>query len=335
MFLSLLQLYKKYSASSVPLEDYNTECFKGILELYPEIKESFIYDFLKLPEDNYYLKTQLRKELPDTMNCIVDFVLEGDNNICFIENKVESSEGWQQLTRYANVLDIYYPNKNKFLFYCTKYSDEKNQNGEYFQYNFKQFKWYEVAKFLKRFKQNELINNYLQFLNYNGMEQDYTFRAENFLTMQNFRKTIDILEFHINNSKSNFEKKFSKNNTNKNTNWDQLKFHKRLAYFIKNVLGYDSEILYAISLENLELKTQIWLSKANLNYDEFLKIDIKDTQFLKIKNDFGAIIFMKEDLGKFMNKENSDILIKEWFSKSFDEIESLILKNNHLKWTYK
>ena len=167
------------------------------------------------------------------------------------------------------------------------------------------------------------------------MEQDYTFRAENFLTMQNFRKTIDILEFHINNSKSNFEKKFSKNNTNKNTNWDQLKFHKRLAYFIKNVLGYDSEILYAISLENLELKTQIWLSKANLNYDEFLKIDIKDTQFLKIKNDFGAIIFMKEDLGKFMNKENSDILIKEWFSKSFDEIESLILKNNHLKWTYK
>lgn len=335
MFVSLLQLYKKYSASSVPLEDYNTECFKGILELYPEIKESFIYDFLKLPEDNYYIKSQLRKELPDTMNCIVDFVLEGDSNICFIENKVESSEGWQQLTRYANVLDIYYPNKTKFLFYCTKYSDEKNQNEEYSQYNFKQFKWYEIAKFLKKFKQNELVNNYLQFLNYNGMEQDYTIKAENLLTMENMRKTIDVLEFHIDNCKDYFIKKFSFNNLNKNSNWDQLKIHNRFSYYIKNVLGFDSEILYSIELDDLQLNCQIWISLGNPNYRDFIEIKLQETNFEMDKNEYGAIIYIKEELGKFLNNEKSDELIRNWFIKSFDEIESLMLKNNHLKWTYK
>lgn len=335
MFLSLLQLYKKYSASSVPLEDYNTECFKGILELYPEIKESFIYDFLKLPEDNYYIKSQLRKDLPDTMNCIVDFVLEGDSNICFIENKVESSEGWQQLTRYANVLDIYYPNKTKFLFYCTQYSDEKNQNGEYSQYNFKQFKWYEIAKFLKKFKQNELVNNYLQFLNYNGMEQDYTIKAENLLTMENMRKTIDVLEFHIDNCKDYFIKKFSFNNLNKNSNWDQLKIHNRFSYYIKNVLGFDSEILYSIELDDLQLNCQIWISLGNPNYRDFIEIKLQDTNFEMDKNEYGAIIYVKEELGKFLNNEKSDELIRNWFIKSFDEIESLMLKNNHLKWAYK
>jgi len=105
MLLDLIKLYKKQGESKrTPLEDFNTECFAGILKMYPDIKKAFIYSFLKLPKDNYRVLTQVRKNLLNRENCIIDLVLESNGHTCFIENKVESKEGWEQL-EYAENAD--------------------------------------------------------------------------------------------------------------------------------------------------------------------------------------------------------------------------------------
>ncbi|QXP71266.1 hypothetical protein H0I29_04040 [Polaribacter sp. R2A056_3_33] len=61
MFNSLFKLYRSNNEKS-PLEGYNMECFKGILEFYPDILKPFI-EFLKLPEGNYIVKYSRKVQL--------------------------------------------------------------------------------------------------------------------------------------------------------------------------------------------------------------------------------------------------------------------------------
>src|SRR5690606_23934065 len=104
---------------------FNTECFAGILKMHPEVLISFI-KWIKLPPGNYSVNTQLNYPLVDDRNCIVDMVLENESTICFIENKVNSNEGWEQLNRYSKVLDQK-TDKKTHLLYCTKKVDPKKR----------------------------------------------------------------------------------------------------------------------------------------------------------------------------------------------------------------
>ena len=125
MINNLFKLYLR-NTSKTPLEDFTTEAFAGILKYDPIIKNEFIRVFLKIPQGEYQIKTQVKYDLENDMNCIVDLVFENEDIICFIENKVNSKEGYRQLERYSKVLDIYnLENKKTYLRYCTKYYDNK------------------------------------------------------------------------------------------------------------------------------------------------------------------------------------------------------------------
>ena len=343
MFNSLLQLYKT-NTHKTPFEDFNTECFAGVLKLFPEVKDKFIADILKAPKDEYRVVTQLRKNLKEEQNCIIDLALIGEDNVCFIENKVESSEGVEQLSRYSKVLDIHYIKYKKHLFYCTKYSEPKNSEGEYDTYNFIQFKWYEIAKFLKNYSiENPMIQNYFDFLKKHNMEQDNTIKVENLLTMENLLKTVEIAKFHIGNSKDDFNKTFrglgSFEKTNKNFNWNQLNYHNRFCHFKKNVLmsksGKWSEIIYMISFNKLEVTSCISLEKSHEQFEAFKSIDLSNNNFeLNQISGWGIGIFKSNPVGDFLNDENSDKSIREWFTESFNEIDKII-NNSNLIWNYK
>lgn len=338
MFLDLINLYNKNSNSNrTPLEDFNTECFANILKLFEVVKIDFIYNFLELPQDKYIIKTQLKKDLPNDPNCIIDFVLIGENNICFIENKVESVEGWEQLRRYCDVMDIHYKELNNYLFYCTKYTDKKNNNGEFNAYNFKQFKWFEIANFLRKFQnENPLIKEYLKFLNYYKMGQDNTLKSENLLAMENMLKTIEIAEFHIENCRLEFNEIFGSEKSVRNFNWTQLKTHNRICNYSSGILksennGY-SEVLYSVEFSNLKLRTQIYVNSNHNKYQEFKKLSFDGNQFKTFDFGNGFCYYFNTDLGKFLNDVNSDKKIKDWFLNSFEIMKTLISNNSQLDW---
>lgn len=341
MFLDLINLYNKSSNSNrTPLEDFNTECFANILRLYKDVKDDFIYNFLNLPEDNYNILTQLKKALAEDPNCIIDLVFIGEKNVCFIENKVESFEGWEQLRRYGNVLDIHYSKLKKHLYYCTKYTDLKNEKGEYSIYNFKQFKWFEIAKFLKKYqRENPLINDYLKFLTNYKMAQDNTFKSENILSMENMLKTLEIAEFHIENCKGEFNKLFGSERYDKNFNWNQLKGHNRISHYKAGILNSKinkdySEILYSIEFSNLKLRVQIYVNSNHHQYEEFKKLSYNDFQIKTEDFGNGFCFYVNSSLGKYLNDVDSDKDIKEWFLNSFEIMENLIINNPQLDWKH-
>lgn len=343
MFNALLKLYKTNNYKT-PFEDFNTECFAGILKLFPEVKDKFIEEILDAPKDEYQVVTQLRKNLKEEQNCIIDLALIGKNNVCFIENKVESYEGIEQLSRYSKVLDIHYKKYKKHLFYCTKYSEPKNSEGEYDIYNFIQFKWYEIAKFLKKYKnENPMIQNYFDFLKKHKMEQDNTIKVENLLTMENLLKTLEIAKFHIGNSKDDFNKIFRKLGSfekgNVNSNWKQLNYHNRFCHFKKDILvsksGKWSEIIYMISFNKLTVSTCISLEKSHEQFEAFKLLDLTNSSFkLNQIAEWGVGIFKSNPIGDFLNDDDSDKSIREWFAKSFKEVNEII-NSSHLSWNKK
>ena len=159
--------------------------------------------------------------------------------------------------------------KKKYLRYCTKYADPNTINQDYV--DFSQYRWYELAHFLSRYEENLLIKTYLDFLYNNNMSQDNTIKSEQLLTIEHLRKTIEIIEFHIDNSKSNFSKFFgAASNINKNTNWNQIKSQNRICFYQENVLVSNtnqySEVLYAIEFDELKMVTQIYVDKKHEQY---------------------------------------------------------------------
>lgn len=337
MFIDLLHLYKKQKDSGkTPLEDFNTEAFANIIKMYPVIKDDFIENFLELPKDNYFIQTQLKKDLTDYQNCIIDLTFIGNENICFIENKVESSEGDKQLERYSKVLDEYFRDKKHYLYYCTKYSDPKNENNQFDKYNFKQFKWYEIAKFLKKYKESSLIiNEYLNFLNKYKMAQDNTFKSENLITLENLNKTLEIMEFHISNCRHEFNEMFGYENYNKNFNWEQIRDNWRYAHYCSGILKSNipkmSEILYSFEFYTLELNCHIWVPKNHQFYKEFTKLQFNEIDFTPKEGECGYSFHRTTSLGNFLNSEESDIEIKNWFLDSFDKFRNLMIQNTNEK----
>jgi len=156
MFNQLFKLFKR-KTKKTPLEDYTTEVFVCILNQYDDIKNKFC-KLLDLPDDDYIVTTQVMYRLEDDNDCIIDIQLKGIDNICFIENKVDSSEGVRQLERYSKVLDLRLEKETR-LVYCTKYAEEKQIQ----HHNFKQFRWFEIAKFLKEFEQYIIVRDYISF----------------------------------------------------------------------------------------------------------------------------------------------------------------------------
>jgi len=340
MFIELINLYKRQKkANRTPLEDFNTECLAGILKMYPDIKKGFTEEFLLLPSDNYEILTQVRKTLPDKPNCIIDLVIKGDENVCFVENKVESKEGWEQLDRYSEVLKLHYEEYQHFLFYCTKYSDPKNQNKEYNDFNFRQFKWFEIGQFLRPFRQNKpLIKDYLNFLSHYKMSMYTTLQPKHLLAMENLLSTIELIEFYIDNSKDDFEKIFSPEDKKQPMFWNgQLRRFNRFCHYGKDIIQSDSreqysEVLYSINLDSLKLATHIFVKNNHPQYKDFKRLNDDNKIFKCDVNEKGTVYFIDEDLGKFINDENADKSIKDWFLKSFYLFAKLIKDNSQIIW---
>lgn len=328
MIQDLYKLYRKngYSDRS-PLEDFNTEVFAGILKLYPEIKKEII-NFLGLPEDDYLVSTQVNYTLPDTQNCIIDLVFTGSENICFVENKVNSYEGWEQLSRYCQALDLHHKDHKPFLVYCTKFADPK----EIITHDFQQIRWYEIAKRLKKYSEkNPTIKDYLHFLKIHKMAQDNTFTTDTIVSMENFIKTFEIVGHHVNLSLPVFKKVFSLDKIKKQ---DSTMSRDRYAYYVNDVFKDKSaytELLYCIHYSTVKLQVHFWVDKKHKNMAQFELL--AHGKFNILKNERGLLIFKDRPIYELLNNSNADEIIKQWFSDTFLEINTFIKSTPELEWS--
>lgn len=330
MLNQLLNLYRKHS-SKTPLEDFTTEVFVGILNLEEDIKQSFIQDFLKLPEENYRLMTQVKYELENDQNCIIDFVLEGEKSICFIENKVNSKEGYRQIERYCKVLNILNDTDiETHLFYCTKYFDKKELD----EHNFKQIRWFQIAKFLKKYKENKFIENFLDFLKTHNMAQGLTINAKDFVTLGNLQETINLINGHLDRVKPIFKTTFNSKKISDGLSTSQIKKHNRMIYYLSDIISTKgwSELKYGFQFDTPSIYVSIYVDKSNPDYKNLIDAVKLMTNFKVVTYDKGGSIILKKDISVFLNDEQADTKISDWFKDSFKQFEELIRNTPNLDW---
>lgn len=119
IFSRLLKLYRTNSLKT-PFEDFTTEILVGILSENPEILADFVNQVLGIDGSRFQITSQEHFILEGFKNCRVDIIIRSDNMLCFLENKIGSQEGNDQLLRYSRVLDEHHGQDVTYLRYCTK-----------------------------------------------------------------------------------------------------------------------------------------------------------------------------------------------------------------------
>lgn len=158
------------SANRSPEEDFFTEAFAGTLERHPDVAKS-VFKFLTQQQiDNVSINTQVPYLCSQNGGSNrIDLQLIGqhqDNqrHILFVESKLSSGEGDEQLSRYSHTLAELSGYKSKMLCYLTKRSEPKvleHDDG----INFVQFRWSDVHKHLRsNFERVTLVRELLDFM---------------------------------------------------------------------------------------------------------------------------------------------------------------------------
>lgn len=317
-----------------PLEDFTTEIFAGLLRMEKEIRDDFLNNTLGLPyNETYYIKTQQRYLLSGEPDCIVDMVIENDDTLCFIENKVGSEEGVRQLERYGKVLDEYKGSKqNTYLIYCTKHYDPK----PYDCHQFKQIRWHDIAKLLKRYENNTFVNEVTKYLKTHNMAQELTFTAEDFITLTNLQNLTNKVYEYLEKVKPSFEEAFGKG-INNSLKVDQIKNHNRFIYYKTGIIpaahDWKSEIKYGFLLHKPEIYIGIWVHKSIDDYKSFVECSKNLSSEFEIGHlEAGTYIELKQNLSIYLNDETADSKIFDWFKEAFTEFRKFIDNTPDLKW---
>ncbi len=332
MLANLYRLYRRHTTKT-PLEDFTTEAFSGILRFDHGIFCEFLSKFLLLPKGEYNVKTQKEYFLIDEQSCIIDMVLESEDTICFIENKVNSKEGFRQLERYSKVLEtIKNTGKQTYLFYCTKYFDEK----KLIDHRFVQFRWFQVANFLKSFDDNALVRDFLNFLKIHDMSQELAINTTTLLAMEKLSDLLETTKGYLDRVKPIFIQKFkSGGRLSDGFSTSQLIDHKRLIYYVKDILGSGgwSEIKYGFQTSSTNIYVGIWVDKSNSEFKLFKKFfDGNDRGFIVKNLSNGITIELSSSLTSYLNKENSDSEISNWYIQSFEKFDELICNMEYINW---
>jgi hypothetical protein len=313
----LNKLYKLFESSSkrIPLEDFTTEVFAGLLQNDDLIRNAFCKTMLSLKGTEFEVSTQKRYSLQDDKDSIVDIVIKSKEMICFIENKVNSHEGDHQLERYAKVLDNFEKDDIKTkLVYCTKFTDPKKIDSHEFQ----QIKWFEIANLIRSNKSSILSNLVYDYLQQNGMDGDITFEEKDIITMRNFNDTLYKMNQYLEEFVKELKNVFGEiTDCRKGRRfYDEIIKHKRYCIRVENVLKLDyySEVLIGFELRG-NLNAHLYLEKTNPYYEKVVEVCKEREDFKIEKYEYGLSVYRHMPILE-LNIEKSDAEIIEWFRTS-------------------
>jgi|JI10StandDraft_1071094.scaffolds.fasta_scaffold19614_2 hypothetical protein len=329
LFDKLLNLYGQ--GSRTPLEDFTTEILAATLESDENFKQNFINEILRIEGDDYHIQTQ-----SIYLDARIDLVFENSKNICFLENKVESTENKGQLNKYKNILLKLKKEKGKnvYLRYCTKYYESKKMDFPFFGY----FRWLDIAKLIHTKYKNEislpqnLLSHFYVFLQNNDMAEEIELNTDDIKTMEKMKGLLrKITDITIQN-KSEFEKYFGKSGQS-NLNDSQM-YNRFIIYCSDTFLNGDIGIGFEWGEEP---KIVAWITWRKYEYTEKIKIiEESCTRYENFKKSSASDkdnfrYEYSKRLAEFTGS-NINSQIGEWFRNNIDELVKFILENPNLGW---
>lgn len=185
----------------------------------------------------------------------------------------------------------------------------------------------------------QITKLFVDFLINKDMSINMTLKGVDLSALENVGNAFKIVNKHIDNCKPQFETIFNDvHDLRQNSHFQkQLNDQNRICVMASPISlskGW-AEVLYGISLDG-RLFSHIYFANKNELFDVFLE-EIKSQSNLEIAEfDHGATIFKGKNMGDFLNDENSEKKIEDWFCNSFREL-SEFMKNSsdNIEWNIK
>lgn len=340
------KLYKLYSGSirNTPTEDFTTELLVGVLNAHEDLRTRFCKELLGMHGEDFQVSTQVYYPSPDLgrMDCFVDMVIENEQEVCFVENKVNSPEGVYQLERYAGVLNGFIRDKRVHLKYCTKRFEQKDSIMTKYEHshNFSQFHWHHIGALLKDFQKRPIVKYFIEYLEKQGLHMDMKLKAIDMMTMENIARILSWSEKIIENEKPHFQKLFGNiESRSRHKISEQLEDENRkCGYTLRVILPHNqhSEILYSIMMEGSAL-VQIYLSEKHASFQDFTNLaeDFKHEGVCFERLGSGARLVAKKNLALLINDEAVESKLHQWYCYQYKWVLKFIEQTNSqgkLKW---
>lgn len=200
----------KKNSDKNPEEDFLTEVFAYLLDTNHELLISFLIHFNVLTsEEKVFVDSVEPQKYFDKLeghdqSSRVDLVIHLRSHIVFIENKVNSQQGNNQLKRYAEILDVKF-DIPKTLIFITKNFEQISHEHITSGCNSKklmkiiEIRWHEIHNFLlKNATDIDVAVQLIQFLeNDMNINSELQFNLSDLMAMKNVSRILKMMEKSI------------------------------------------------------------------------------------------------------------------------------------------
>lgn len=211
--MTLLHSLLKLHGDRQPLEDFLTEVVAALLREYPDLLNRWLNSLgieTSGGETTYQVATQTHysrlphhhaDSRPDLqINCV-----SGEaRDLIFVESKVASLEGFAQLSRYADHLQVARGFRRRYLIYITRDRSTKTQEDIFKPPIFQSFdtsaikfietRWRDFHKVLSKWpSQTYFIRQILEFMELHNMADENYFSPESIIALRHFSLALRSL----------------------------------------------------------------------------------------------------------------------------------------------
>ena len=334
IFTRLLKLYKTNS-DKTPKEDFTTEIFVGILEKDSELLDDYVNNFLKIEGEGFEVFSQCCYTLNTPNDCRIDMVIENDEKLIFVENKVDSLEGEGQLDKYSNYLKQI-EDKESHLCYCTKVMEEKEVGFSNFNY----FRWKDIYDYYED-SDIELMVEFLEYLEEEGIVMNKKFNFTDMVVMENIVETISKMDEVLNETSKHLEKNFGKciKHSGRSTQIERNNVYSSYTTYVLNGNGY-TDICATFNFNKNEyevphLELKLMVEKSSEYFNKFK--DIIDNEKLSDELEGyvysnGINIWIAEPIQDFLSSETQIEDMKYWFKEQIEIMAKFKNKTPDFGW---
>jgi hypothetical protein len=208
--MSLFSKLLSLSTGSILIEDFFTEIIAYLFARNPDLLCKWL-DSIGIIDASSYTDFQVDTQRsfkpldghssgsrPDIS---IEAINQEDRILVFIESKIDSSEGFDQLKRYADLLHAISGFDKKILIYITRDFDPKKMPQKSYrkvlgsEFYFKQARWHQFYNLIKsRSHEDFLIREVLAFMERHNMSCNNQFSSIDIIALTNFTQSLKLMD---------------------------------------------------------------------------------------------------------------------------------------------
>lgn len=204
LFSRLLRLH----GETVPLEDFFTEIVTYLFSTSHKLLCDWIV-YADLLDINDHSRSHIVSQpkftalehhgIDSRPDMLIEILDNQSRDVIIIESKIGSSEGQDQLRRYAEILAELPNIRQGLLLYITRNFEPKNEKIilrklSRRKVRFRQLRWYTFYNFLRLQPSNIFIMEVIKFMEEKGMAQSNQFTVTDILTLSNMSKVLSLMD---------------------------------------------------------------------------------------------------------------------------------------------